>query len=207
MAIQIYDQDTIKAAVMQLSVYFIQLLAKFAVRQAMDRELRGLKINIPADVKVEDLDFEVFEILEGPIVEIMRTSMRHIVDAQDRFILINALSIDRVEDHGEGLDLGVEIAEYFLVPTIENFIHDIPADINGFYLNLEYLLHLLAYLLFHGQIDLDSKDFQGYWCFDIDKEVFGFIHNEEKNISLIKSLIDNVVAANCALCEIWNNED
>lgn len=206
MAVQIYTTDTVKAAVLQSLVYCCQLLAKFAVRVALDKQLKGLKVKIPVHLDVGDLDFELVELLECPFVRIMRENIEHINDVQERFILINALSIDAVEEHDDGLELAVNLAEYFLVSPLQNLIDDIFTDVDALYLNLIYLMHLLAYLLFYEQMDMDSDEFEGYWYFTVDENVFHFKDSEEKNISLIFTLINQMYAGKDVLATLWHKE-
>lgn len=207
MAVETYSPDIIKAGFLHLTGYFIQLLAKAAVLLSLDTELRALKIVLPVDLEVHDLDLEVTEILTGAAVEVMRTSIFKLIDAQDSFLLINALSIDQVEDHEEAVDLTVGIVDYFLVPMLEYTSGHVPTEISCLYRNQKYLLYLFAYLLFHGHIDLDSKEFEGYWTYEIDEKVFYFIKSGEKSISLISSVIDQLDTAMAALDEIWRNTD
>lgn len=192
MAAQIYSPEAIKACVLQSLGYHFQLLAKFAVRYTLGEELRGLNIDIPLYPNVEEVELEVFEELDSPFSNIILISIQRIIAAQDQFILFNALSIDTILEHDEGLELAVDLAQYFLMIPLENVIDEIFVDTDALYLNLEYMLYLLAYLICYERIDMDSDEFEGYWSYTIDEKVFSFMDSPDKNISLLRTLADEL---------------
>lgn len=206
MAAQVYTMEGIKAAVLQSTGYFFQLLAKFALRITLDKELKGLKVSIPVHIEIQETDLRIVEFLECPFVNIIRGNIEDIGEAQERFILINGLNINALLENDEGLRLAVDLAEYFLVFPLMNLIDDIFTDVDALYLNLIYMLHLLAYLLYHEQIDMDSKEFEGYWHYTIDENVFHFKDCEDTNISLIFTLIDKMYDGKHALACLWHEE-
>lgn len=206
MAVQVYTMEGIKVAIMHSTGYFFQLLAKFAMRITLDKELKGLKVSIPIHIEVHERDLRVVEFLECPFVDIIRGNIEDIGDAQERFILINGLNPDAVMENDEGFGLSVDLAEYFLVFALENLIDDIFTDVDALYLNLIYMLHLLAYLLYYEQIDMDSKEFEGYWHYTIDEKVFHFKDCGDQNISLIFKLIGQMYDGKHALARLWYDE-
>lgn len=207
MAVQLYTSDGIKAGIMHSMGYYFQLLAKFAVRVRLDKQLKGLQVDIPVHLDVDELDLEVIEFNDCPFVEIMSRNIKQIMNFQDRFMLLNALSIDALYEHQEGIDLAIDLANYFLVFPLENLINDIFTDVDALYLNLIYMMHLLAYLLYYEQMDMDSEEFKGYWWYEIDEEVFHFKGSADKNISLIFTLIDQIEAGRVALAILWHQEN
>jgi hypothetical protein len=205
MAFKTYPQDTILAGIMFFTGYLCNRLVERGLDLALDDELSDLKGLIIGNHDPDDVDFDLILLLDDEVIQVLKHTVEDLADFQHTFKIINALDVDDLLHHQAGVDLSDELSHSFMevIRDIRSGSEDV--DLDTLYLNMIYMVHMLAYLYFHKGIDLGSEQFSGFWHFKLDPMTFSFIDNDEKNLSLLRSMIAKMENSQAEIQKLYEN--
>lgn len=183
-----FDRDVLLRAIPQIMSFCLSTVSEFAMKLAMADQLRDLKGLISGLIDPE-IDFELLEALNDPLINHLLSSSYMIDQRIDRFCLINNLDRENVMLVGDTTEYAYSFFNHTIIDVLDGDKHqEIVSNMEFVYLSLGFVMYLTAWAYTDDRINSDFDGFDMNCIFDSEPLDWRLLDLDDKNVSLLYEL-------------------